>query len=86
MKNMISICGNFTLRRTIVKMVAANIEYDRYICVYIMFSDRFRYIIGYIEAFFTISVDSWSIKVGVKLKSYTNSKPEIIRNMISPIP
>ena len=49
-------------------------------------SDILRYIIGYIEAFFTMSVDCWSINFGIKLKSYTNSKPEIIKNMISPIP
>ena len=86
MKNMIKKFGNFTFRRIIVKIVLANNEYDRYICVYMMSSDRLRYIIGYIEAFFIISVDSWSIKVGFKLKSYINSKPVIIRIMKSPIP
>ena len=57
-KNIKSIFEHFTFRRTIVKIVKANNEYDIYICVYIMSSDRLRYIIGYIEAFFIISVDS----------------------------
>ena len=66
-------------------MVIAQIAYDIYICMFtISFSDC-RYILGYNENFFIKSVESSSIKFGAKLSSYTNSNPEIIKKMISPI-